>query len=633
MSVFQFAGHTLDVARSSLRAADREIELRPKSFEVLRYLIENADRLVTKGELIKATWPNVVATDESLAHCVSEVRNAIGDGQQSIIKTVPRRGYRFAAQVSRRTPDGASAPLSAPAAIPRLEPHAGTDLRREPPDRPSIAVLPFQIMSGDAEQEYFADGVVEEIITALSRFSHLLVIARNSSFTDKGRAVDVKQVGRELGVRYVLEGSVRKAAHQVRITGQLVDAANGAHLWADRFDGALEDVFELQDRVAASVVSAIAPKMEHAEIERAKRKPTESLVAHDYFLRGMENLYHNTPATVSEALRLFSRAIELDLSFAAAYAMAAFCYNLRRAQGWMSERVVELAEAERLARKAVQLGKDDAVSLSRASIVLAYVVRDLDAGAHLIDRALVINPNLAIAWYSSGWIKIWIGEPDLALRHFANFKRLSPLDPLMHLAQTGNAYAHLYAGRYDEAMSQAEQALQESPNLTPALRVSAVANALAGRIEQAQNIMARLRQIDPAFRVSNLKDLTPLRRPEDIAKLAEGMRRAGLPRGSARKRRGVYISAFTNCRGDEDFDAKRSRPSIGKPVTGHARKERVLLFGTDQRITSGPAAKRPHSKAEYMTAPERLIDLPHTECLAHAGKRIRLALLWPAKSV
>jgi len=305
LKIFQFAGQTLDVTRGSLRVADREIELRPKSFEVLRYLVENAGRLVTKEELIKAVWPNVIATEESLAHCVSEVRSAIGDGQHSIIKTVPSRGYRFAALVSRS---------ESSSQMPGLEAHSGADLRRAlpQPDRPSIAVLPFQNMSGDAEQEYFADGVVEEIITALSRFSSLFVIARNSSFTYKGRSVDVKQVGRDLGVRYVLEGSVRKAAHRVRITGQLVDAANGAYLWADRFDGALEDVFELQDQVAASVVSAIAPKLEQAEIERAKRKPTENLVAYDYFLRGMENGYQNTQESVCEALLLFSRAIELD---------------------------------------------------------------------------------------------------------------------------------------------------------------------------------------------------------------------------------------------------------------------------------------------------------------------------------
>jgi TolB-like protein len=525
--MFQFAGHTLDAARNSLRTADREIELRPKSFEVLVYLVENAGRVVTKDELIKAVWPNVVVNDESLTHCISEVRNAIGDGGRSVIKTVSRRGYQFAAPVSRE------AALTQPAAnaLSPLAVFADTGQKPESllPDRPSIAVLPFQNMSGDAEQEYFADGIVEEIITALSRFSNLLVIARNSTFTYKGRAVDVKQVGRELGVRYVLEGSLRKAAHRVRISGQLIDAASGAHLWGDRFDGALEDILDLQDQLTVSVVGAIAPKVEQAETERAKRKPTESLVAYDYFLRGMELVYRDTQEAVTEGQRLFARAIELDPGFAAACAMAAYCYILRAAGRWMTDRVKETAEAARLARKAVELGKDDAVSLSRAGLTLAYVVNDFDAATFLIDRALVLNRNLASAWASSGWLRVCAGEPEVAIKHFAHFKRLSPLDPLMPMAHSGSAFAHMFCGRYSEAVSLAEQALRQSPNLHSALRSAAATNALAGNVERAQEIIARLRQIDPALRLSNLKDLPPFRRPEDISTYSQAMRQAGLP--------------------------------------------------------------------------------------------------------
>jgi TolB-like protein len=233
------------------------------------------------------------------------------------------------------------------------------------PDKPSIAVLPFQNMSGEAEQEYFTDGIVEEIITGLSRMRWLFVIARNSSFTYKGRMVDVKQVGRELGVRYVLEGSVRKAANRLRITGQLIDASTGMHLWADRFDGGIEDIFDLQDQVTASVVGAIAPKLEQAEIDRAKRKPTESLDAHDYYLRGLASLYQFTSREANvEALRLFNRAIELDPDFGSAYAMAADCYSQRKGSGWMMDPANEIAETARLAQRAVWLGKDDAVALA-----------------------------------------------------------------------------------------------------------------------------------------------------------------------------------------------------------------------------------------------------------------------------
>jgi adenylate cyclase len=397
------------------------------------------------------------------------------------------------------------------------------------PDKPSIAVLPFQNMSGDPEQEYFADGIVEEIITALSRFQNLFVIARNSSFTYRGRAVDVKQVSRELGVRYVLEGSVRKAANRVRITGQLIDATTGAHLWADRFDGTLEDVFDLQDKVTVSVVSAIAPKLERVEIERAKRKPTESLDAYDYFLRGMANVHQWTRATNDEALRLFYKAIELDPAFASAYGMAAWCYIWRKLNGWVIDHAQETSNGARLARRAVELGKDDAVALSRGGHALAWFVRDLDNGAAFIDRALVLNPNLAAAWNLSGWVRAYRGELDLAIDHHARAMRLSPLDPILYNMQVGTAFAHFLAGRYDEACAWANRALNEQPNYPAANRILAASNAFAGHLSEAHEAMARLRELDPSLRVSNLNEVFPLRRPDDLAKFAEGLRKAGLP--------------------------------------------------------------------------------------------------------
>ena len=386
------------------------------------------------------------------------------------------------------------------------------------PDKPSIAVLPFQNMSGDPEQEYFADGMVEDIITALSHFKALFVIARNSSFTYKGRAVDVKQVGRELGVRYVLEGSVRKAASRVRITGQLVDTATGAHLWADRFDGGLGDVFDLQDQVTESVVGAIAPVVEKAEIERAKRKPTGSLDAYALYLRGSARLHQveNRQAR-EEALRLFNSAIELDPDFASAYGRAAFCYLLAKVNGWSSDTANEIAEVTRLAQRAVELGNDDAIALAHSGYALAYVVRDLELGAALIDRALALNSNLAEAWSFGGWVKIFLGEPEAAIERFARAMRLSPLDPFVTGMRAGTAYANFLLGRYFEAASWAAMALQDKPDFQPGLRVAAASNAMAGRPEQAQKAMSRLRQLNPALRVSNLKDLlSPYRRAEDL---------------------------------------------------------------------------------------------------------------------
>jgi TolB-like protein len=396
------------------------------------------------------------------------------------------------------------------------------------PDKPSIAVLPFENMSGDPEQDYFADGMVEEIITALSRMRWLFVIARNSSFTYKGRAVDVKQVGRELGVRYVLEGSVRKAGQRVRIAGQLIDASTGAHLWADRFDGGLEEIFDLQDQVTASVVGAIAPKLEQAEIERAKRKPTDNLDAYDYYLRGLAGVHQWTREANTEALSMFYKAIELDPNFASAYGMAARCYPQRKAGGWMTDRAQEIAEAERLARRAVELGRDDAVALCTAGFALADVVDDLDDGDALIDRALALNPNLAWAWLFSGWVKVSLGEPDAAIERVAHAMRLSPQDPQIFSMHGAIACAHFVAGRYAEALSSAETAMREQPNFLLANCIAATSAALAGRLEEARRVMARLRQIDPGLRISNLKDVMYLR-AEDFAKWADGLRKAGLP--------------------------------------------------------------------------------------------------------
>jgi TolB-like protein len=397
------------------------------------------------------------------------------------------------------------------------------------PDKPSIAVLPFQNMSGDPEQEYFADGVVEEIITALTRFRQLFVIARNSTFTYKGRAVDVKQVGRELGVRYVLEGSVRKVANRVRITGQLIDASSGAHLWADRFEGALEDIFDLQDRVTESVVGAIAPKLEQVEIERARRKPTESLDAYDYYLRGMASFHQTSQASISEALDLFYKAIEFDADYAAAYGMAAWCYNRRKSSRWVTDPVKETSETERLARRAVELGREDAVALCAAGHALAYVVGDLEQGATFLDRAVALNPNLSIALSLNGWARLWLGELDTAIDLQARAMRVSPRDPQIFLMESATALAHLCAGRYDEASSWARRAFSDQPNYIASLAASAASDAYTGRLEEARKAIGCIRQLDPTLCISNLKTWTPLRRPEHFGRWAEGLRKAGLP--------------------------------------------------------------------------------------------------------
>ena len=396
------------------------------------------------------------------------------------------------------------------------------------PDRPSIAVLPFDNMSGDPEQDYFADGIVEEIITALSCFRHLFVIARNSSFTYKGRAIDVKQVGHELGVRYVLEGSVRRAANRVRITAQLIDAKIGGHLWANRFDGTREDIFDLQDQVTASVVGVIAPKIEKAEIERAKRKPTGSLDAYDYYLHGLASLYQDTKEANDEALRLFGKAIELDRNFATAYGMSALCYVSRQWKHWMLEPQKEVTEAARLVNRAAELGRDDAMALSAAGMAAELVVRDLDRAVVLLDRSLLLNPNLAISWVRSAWVRISLGQFDLAIEHASRAIRLSPLDPFLVGMQSAIAFAYFCAGRYDQSAAWAEKAVKEQPTFAAALRVLAASSASLGRMKEATEALVRLKETKAPVHISELWHF-PFREPKYFAKYAEALRKAGFP--------------------------------------------------------------------------------------------------------
>jgi adenylate cyclase len=397
------------------------------------------------------------------------------------------------------------------------------------PDKPSIAVLPFQNMSGDREQDYFADGTVEEIITALSRLRWLFVIARNSSFTYKDRPVDIKQVGRELGVRYVVEGSVRKVKDRVRISGQLIDAITGMHLWAHRYEGGAEGIFDLQDQVTSSIVNAIAPKVEKAEIERALRKPTESLDAYDYYLRGLSKLREGDKKATSEALRRFKRAAVLDPDFASAYGMATACYVRRKIYGWTSNSAKEAKEAGNLARIAANLGKDDPLALCWAGHTLAHVLGELEGGAALIDQALALDPNLASAWHFSGWVRLYLGQLETAIEHLAHAMRLSPFDPYLFAMQTGTATALFASGRHDEALSWAEKAIQLHSSFVGTIRIFAASSALTGRLEEARQAIARVRSIAPALRVSNLKNVVPFRQPEHLEKYADGLRKAGLP--------------------------------------------------------------------------------------------------------
>jgi TolB-like protein len=389
------------------------------------------------------------------------------------------------------------------------------------PDKPSIAVLPFQNMSGDPEQEYFADGMVEEIITALSRIRWLFVIARNSSFTYKGQSVDVKQVGHELGVRYVLEGSVRKAGHRVRITGQLIDATTGTHLWADRFDGSLEDIFELQDKVALSVAGVIEPTLQAAEIRRSADRPTGNLTAYDLYLRALAALFPITKERTLDALGLLEQAIVIDRHYGPALSWAAFCHGRLVTERWTEEPETSRRKAADLARQALQAGENDPGILANAAHVLAYFGEDIGAMIGLVDRALALNPSFARGWNVSGTLRLWAGQPDLAIEHVETSLRLSPRERMgTPLSNIGVAY--FFKRQFDEAAEKLLLAIQNDPGFPVSYRYLAACYAHMGRLDEARAVVARLRAIARQVMPSDL----PLRNTEDRELFLAGLRLA-----------------------------------------------------------------------------------------------------------
>jgi adenylate cyclase len=380
-------------------------------------------------------------------------------------------------------------------------------------------------MSGDPDQDYFADGMVDEITTALSRFKSLFVIARNSSFTYKGKVVDIKQVGRELGVRYVLEGSVRKAAGKVRIIGQLIDAATGTHLWADRFEGDLSDIFALQDRMTESVVSAIAPKMLQIEIDLAVRRPN-NLSAHDLCLRALPHLYSWTRGGSTEALRLVSRALEIDPRYGFAATIAGGCHYQNVTQAWAADPKSETAEGLRLLRLALSIDGNDGAALSILGHVTATLSGDFDTAREMVDRAVAVDPNALIAWEHRGWTYQHAGQPEEAIRSFERAIRLSPFDPWLFLRFTGMGIAFIGLGRFDEAVAAAKKALSQNQTFAASYRCLTSALAHLGREAEAREAAACLLELEPDFRISEWVARSGRRQDQMFI---DGLRKAGLP--------------------------------------------------------------------------------------------------------
>ena len=396
-------------------------------------------------------------------------------------------------------------------------------------DGPSIAVLPFTNMSGDSESDYFADGMAEEIITALSQCSGILVIARNSSFLYKGQAVDVRKVGRELGVRYVLEGSVRRSDERLRITAQLIEAAAGTHLWADRFDGTLSDVFDLQDRIAETAAAVIEPKLRFAEAERVRRKAPQNLDAYELWLRAISHASEFTPKSMSDALRCLDRALELDPGYASAMALNAYYYAHCHFQGWVKQPDDGRAKAIRLACEAVELADNDANVLWQAAFAIWSLEQDGPRALELFRRALQINPNSAIGLAMAGWVEAANGNPTEGRRLLERSQRLSPRHPRAWFVATGMAIACISDRNYAEAVAWAEKALAQNRRFGIALRVLAVALVNVGEMDRAKKIAAEMMKIEPQLTVSGLRTRLPLNNQAVIDNYREALRKAGVP--------------------------------------------------------------------------------------------------------
>ncbi|MEO8132436.1 MAG: winged helix-turn-helix domain-containing tetratricopeptide repeat protein [Betaproteobacteria bacterium] len=531
-SVYVFADFTLDLARGILRNPDRQIELRPKAFNLLAYFLENAGRVIPKDELLEALWPDVIVTDGSLNQCVGEIRRALGDQAATLLRTVPRRGYIFAEggvdDVNGKPPAG-DVPPQVATQRPASPPASTAAHESNRPGPPSVAVLPFTNMGGDAEQEYFADGVVEEITTALGHFRRIFVIARNSAFTYRGPPVDVRTVGRELGVRYLVEGSVRRAGDKLRITAQLIEAETGLQLWAERLDGVVDDVFRFQDRVTNSVIGAIAPRLLTAEVERARGRRHDRMDAYDLYLRALPAVREMTREGNELALDLVDRALELDPNYVVMAALGGWAYTLRVAHNWRVDPDAERRKGLSLARLAIAKGQDDAEALSMAGYTIGFLGEELHDGLNAVERAIDLNPNDAFAFSNRGWLKAYLGQAADSIASFHEAMRLSPRDPTLFRTQAGLSFAHLMNQDFDNAVVAGRRAVEGNPNFVPAHRALAAALALAGQHKEARKAVARLLQLVPDLTVQSFARESLLRHSGNVEVILTGLRGAGLP--------------------------------------------------------------------------------------------------------
>jgi len=514
--LYHFNNFTLDPDRRELRRGDALVAVEPQVFDLLEFLIRARDRVVSRDEVLAAVWHGRIVSEATLGSRVNAARTAIGDNgeQHRLIRTLPRKGLRFVGEVRE---DAAPEPATAEDAGPR------------PSEGPAIAVLPFTNMSGDPEQDYFADGIAEDITTALARCSGLTVIARNSAFTYKGKAVDIREVGRDLGVGYVLEGSVRRGGDRLRITGQLIDAVSGAHLWANRFDGAANDVFDLQARITESVVGAIEPTLHVAEAERRRAAPPGKLDAYDLLLRAYSLRYEFTPESITDALDCLDRALALDPAYAPAMAASAYCQALRHCQGWLTPDDAYRERAVTMAWRAVERAPNDAQVLWMAAFAIWNMADEIEPARDLFERSLAINPNSAMALVLGGWIEAMRGNQAVGRAMIERAQRLNPRDPRGWFASGALAICAVLDENFAEAANWAEKALAQNRRFAVALRVLIVALVKTGDRERAMQTARELLKVDPAFTISGFLSRIPFPVQSMSRIYRETLKAAGVP--------------------------------------------------------------------------------------------------------
>lgn len=521
--LYVFEDCELDTDRRELKRGGREVDLEPQVFDLLEFLVRSRDHVISRDDLIAAVWQGRIVSESTLSSRVNAARVAIGDDgtAQRLIRTLPRKGFRFVGAVH----EGQAPSPGALPATPAEANKAGVPFR----DGPTIAILPFTNMSGDTESDYFADGMAEEIITALSYCAGLKVIARNSSFTYKGRAIDVRQVGRELGAAFVLEGSVRRSQDRLRITAQLIEATSGTHVWADRFDGNVSDAFDLQDRIAESAAAVIEPKLRFVESERVRRTPPQNLAAYDLWLRAASLANEFTEESLASALRCLSQAIEADPSYALAMATAAHLHAHCYLQGWVREAELTKITGLRLAWQALDLAQDDANVQWLSAFAIWVLSLDARRSRELFRRSLAANPNSALALTMAGWVEAVNGDPAEGRRLIERSLRLNPRHPHGWLMAAGMALNEIVDKRFEEAAAWAEKALVQNRRSTIVLRALAVALANSGKNDRARLIVNELLAMEPHLTISQWRANVALANEDLMETYAQGLRAAGVP--------------------------------------------------------------------------------------------------------